>query len=94
VRGVAGAARGVEADPPRRQVGPQVGGQVPRRAIVGADQQRRAAGEAALVLEQRRQQQGPQRRRGAHGERLAALGGEAGVAGERVQALALGGYLE
>ena len=35
VRGVAGAARGVEADPARRQVGAQVGGEVAGRAVVG-----------------------------------------------------------
>ena len=57
VRGVAGAARGVEADPARGQVGAQVGGQVAGRAVVGADQQRRPAGEAAVVFEQRRQQE-------------------------------------
>ena len=66
VGGVAGAARGVEADAARRQVGAQVGGEVAGGAVVGADQQRRAAGQPAVVLEQRRQQQRPQHRRGAH----------------------------
>ena len=65
VGGVAGAARGVEADPARRQVGAQVGGEVAGGAVVGADQQRRAARQPAVVLEQRRQQQRPQHRRGA-----------------------------
>ena len=66
VRGVAGAARGVVADPARRQEGAQVGGEVAGGAVVGADQQRRPAGQPAVVLEQRGQQQRPQHRRGAH----------------------------
>ena len=94
VRGVAGPARGVEADPARRQVGAQVGGEVAGGAVVGGDQQRRAAGEAAVVLEQRRQQQRPQHRRGAHVDRLAPVGGRAHAAGERVHALVLGGDLD
>ena len=64
VRGEAGAARGVEADPARGQVGAQVGGEVAGGAVVGADQQRRAPGEPALVLEHRRQQQRSQHRGG------------------------------
>ncbi len=93
VRGVASAARGVEADAARRQVGAQVGGQVASRAIVGADQQGGALGEAAIVLEQRRQQQRPQRLRGADLDRRARAR-RAHLAGERVQALVLGGYLQ
>ena len=65
VRGVAGAARGVEADAAGRQVGAQVGGEVAAGAVVGADEERRAAGEAAIVLEQRREQQRAQHRGGA-----------------------------
>ncbi len=91
--GVAGAARGIEADPARRQVGPQIGGEVTGGAIVGADQQRRPAGEAALVLEQGRQQQRPQHRRGANLDRLPPAGGLAHAAAERVDALVLGCYL-
>jgi hypothetical protein len=91
--GVAGPARGVEADPARRHVGAQVGGEVAGRAVVGADQQRRPAGEAAVVLQQRRQQQRPQHRRGAHLDRLAIADGGAHAAAERVDALVLCGYL-
>ena len=94
MRGVAGAARGVEADPPRRQVGAQVGGEVAGGAVVGGDQQRRAAGEAAIVLEQGREQQRPQHRRGRHLDLLAARGGLAHAAAERVHALVLGGDLD
>ena len=41
--GVAGAARGIEADPARGEEGAQVGGEVAGGAVVGGDQQRRAA---------------------------------------------------
>ena len=93
VRGVAGPPRGVEADPPRRQVSAQVGGQVAAGAVVGGDQQRRPAGEAAVVFEQRRQQQRPQRRRDPQRLRLPTVGRRPHAAAERVQALVLGGDL-
>ncbi len=93
VRGVAGAARGIEADAARRQVGAQVGGEVAGRAIVGADQQGGTIGEPAIVLEQGRQQQRPQRLRGADLDRRAGRR-RAHLAGERVQALVLCGDLE
>ena len=89
VGGVAGAARGVEADPAGSEVGTQVGGQVAGGAIVGGDDQGGALGEAAVVLQQCRQQQRAQHRRGADGDRLTAGGGLAGAAGERVDALVL-----
>ena len=57
VGGVAGSPRGVEANPARRQVGTQIGGQITGGAIVGADHQGRAIGEPAIVLEQGRNQQ-------------------------------------
>jgi hypothetical protein len=93
VRGVAGAARGVEADAPWRQVGPQVGSEIAGRAVIGADQQRRAASQTTVVVEQGRQQQRPQSGRGAHRDGLAAAR-RAHLAGERVQALVLGSYLK
>jgi hypothetical protein len=93
VGGVAGPPRGVEADPARRQVGAQVGGEVAGGAVVGADQQGRPSGEAAVVLEQRRQQQRPQHRRGPHRNRLAPVGRRAHATGERVDALVLSGNL-
>ena len=92
--GVAGAARGIEADAARRQVGAQVGGEVAGGAVVGGDQQGGAAGEPAIVLQQRRQQQRPQRGRGAQADALAAVGGGEHVGGERVDALVLGGDLK
>ncbi len=93
VGGEAGPARGVEADAARRQVGAQVGGEVAGGAVVGADDQRRALGEPAVVLEQRRQQQRPQHRRGGDLDLLAAGGGIAHAARQRVDALVLGGYV-
>ena len=95
VGGVAGPARGVEADAARRQVGAQVGGEITGRAIVGADQQRRATGEPAIVLEQRRQQQRSQHRRGrAPRPSRRPSAGVAHAAAERVDALVLGGDLD
>ena len=94
VGGVAGAARGVVADPARRQVGAQVGRQVAGGAVVGGDEQRRAPGEAAVVLEQRGDQQRAQRRRGAQRRALAGPGGVANAPGERVEALVLEGDVE
>ena len=93
VRGIAGAARGIEADPAGRKVGAQIGGEVAGRAIVGADEQGRPAGQTTVVLEQGRQQQRPQSGRGAELDGCAAARG-AHLAGERVQALVLGGYLD
>ncbi len=89
--GVAGAARGVEADPARGEEGAQVGGEVTGGAVVGGDQQRRAAGEPPIVLEQRREQQRPQRLRGAQRDALATVGGGEHATSERVDALVLGG---
>ena len=96
VRGVPGAARGVEADPARRQVGAQVGGEVACRAVVGADQQGGVPGQPAVVVEQRGEQQRPQRRRGAHLDRRTGRVGDAGkrFRSERVEALVLGGDLD
>jgi hypothetical protein len=93
VRGEAGTARGIETDAARRQVGAQIGRQVAGRTVVRGDQQRRPAGKAAIVLEHRRQQQRPQHRRGSNIDRLGALDGRTHVAGKRVDALVLGGYL-
>ena len=59
---VAGPARRVEADRPRREEGAEVARQVAGGAVVGGDQERRAPREALLVLEQRREQIRPKRR--------------------------------
>ncbi len=59
VRLVAHAARRVEAHRPRRQEGPQVGGEVAGGAVVAGDHQRRAVG---LGVEQRGEQVGAQAR--------------------------------
>ncbi len=95
VGGIAGASRGIEADPARRQVGLQVGGQVAPRAVVGADQESRPPGEAAVVLEQGREQQGAEHRGGSHSDRGTGRVGDAGehFRSQRVDALVLGGNL-
>src|SRR5262249_53728911 len=93
VRGVAGPAGGIETDTARGEVGAQVRGEVAGGAVVGADQEGGAGGEGAVVLEQGRQQEGPQRRRGAGLGRLPAAR-RAHFAGERVQALVLGGEIK
>ena len=69
VREVAGAARRVEVDRPGRQVGAQVGREVPRRAVVTADDQRGAGG--GRVVEQGREHEGAE---GARNVGLDGLG--------------------
>jgi hypothetical protein len=71
VRLIAGPARGVVADAPRRQVGAEGAGEVAGADVVGGDDQRRAIGERLLAVEQRREQIGPDRPGSAQVDRLA-----------------------
>jgi hypothetical protein len=71
VRLVAGAARGVVADPARREVGAERAGEVASADIVGGDDQGRPVIQALLRVEQRREQVGPDRAGGAQVDRLA-----------------------
>lgn len=87
MRVIPGAPGGVVADPPRREVGAQVSGEVPGGAIVGSDDQRRALSEATIVLQQGRDQQRPQGRGGMNGDGIIALTDVSSRGGERIDTL-------
>jgi len=73
MRLVAGAARGVVANPSRGQIGAERPRQVTSADVVGGDDQRRPIGERFVGIEQGGQQIRPDRARSAQVGRVAGL---------------------